>query len=85
LRLERAKTRDSVASTIRRVEMPAKRQKAQHGFNGLSVDSPKEENTEENQGNADDNEEDNAERFAYTAAAPETTKFYGNAETYSPS
>lgn len=63
--------------------MPVKRQKAEHGSNGLSVDRPEEENTEENEENADDGEEDNSGRFAYSAAAPETTKFYGNAETYS--
>jgi hypothetical protein len=64
--------------------MPAKRQKVQHGFNDLSVDGPNEERAEENEGSASDDEGDNAGRFAYTTAAPETTKFYGNAETYSP-
>jgi protein N-terminal methyltransferase len=63
--------------------MPVKRQKAEHASNGLSVDRPEEENTEENEENAEDGEEDNSGRFAYSAAAPETTKFYGNAETYS--
>jgi len=61
--------------------MPVKRQKVQNGFNALSASSPKEENTEEKEDNADGTEGDNVGRFAYTAAAPETSKFYGNAET----